>query len=294
VRILVTGAKGQVGSELIQQGKKLGLQMLATDRAELDITQQHQVNRFIRVQQPDIIINAAAYTAVDRAESEPELAYATNRDGAAYLAQACADNHIPLLHLSTDYLFDGNKQGGYSETDLPNPRSIYGKSKLEGERAIESILTQHLILRVSWVFGAKDTNFVKTMLRLGREQDVLKVVADQRGGPTWSGDIAAILLNLVKRWRAGEAIPWGTYHFSGQPATTWHTFAEAIFEQAEILGMLNKQPKVDPITSAEYPTTASRPLNTVFDCHKIAQELGIAQPDWRVGLKDVLIELKAQ
>jgi dTDP-4-dehydrorhamnose reductase len=268
--------------------------MLTTDRAELDITQQHQVNRFIRVQQPDIVINAAAYTDVDRAESEPELAYATNRDGAAYLAQACADNHIPLLHLSTDYLFDGNKQGGYCETDSPNPRSIYGKSKLEGERAIESILTQHLILRVSWVFGAKGPNFVKTMLRLGRERKVLKVVADQHGGPTWSGDIAGILLNLVKRWRAGETIPWGTYHYSGQPATTWHAFAEVIFEQAEELEVIDTSPKVEPITTMEYLTTAPRPLNSVFDCHKIAQELGIVQPDWRVGLKELLKNLRVQ
>jgi dTDP-4-dehydrorhamnose reductase len=291
---LVTGAKGQVGSELIQQGEKLGLQMLATDRTELNITRQHEVNSFIQMQQPDIVINAAAYTDVDRAESEPELAYATNRDGAAYLAQACADNHIPLLHLSTDYLFDGNKQGGYCETDSPNPRSIYGKSKLEGERAIESILTQHLILRVSWVFGAKGPNFVKTMLRLGRERKVLKVVADQHGGPTWSGDIAGILLNLVKRWRAGETIPWGTYHYSGQPATTWHAFAEVIFEQAEELEVIDTSPKVEPITTMEYLTTAPRPLNSVFDCHKIAQELGIVQPDWRVGLKELLKNLRVQ
>ncbi|MES9906216.1 MAG: dTDP-4-dehydrorhamnose reductase [Sedimenticola sp.] len=294
MRVLVTGARGQVGTELIQQGEDLELQMLAAGHAELDITQQDAVNGFIQVQQPDIVINAAAYTAVDQAESEPELAYAINRDGAAYLAQACADNNIPLLHLSTDYLFDGSKEGTYSETDSPNPQGVYGKSKLEGDRAIDSILKQYLILRVSWVFGANGNNFVKTMLRLGKERDVLRVVADQQGGPTWAGAIATTLLNLVKRWGDGEAIPWGTYHYSGQPATTWQGFAEAIFEQAEKLGMIDKQPKVEPITTAEYPTPAQRPLNSVFDCHKIARKLGIPQPDWRTGLNNVLINWKEQ
>ncbi len=294
MRILVTGAKGQVGSELIQQGVELGLQMLAADRDELDISQQNVVNNFIQVQQPNIVINAAAYTAVDRAESEPELAYAVNRDGATYLARACADNHIPLLHLSTDYLFDGSKQGTYSEADSPNPKSIYGKSKLEGDRAIESILTQHLILRVSWVFGANGNNFVKTMLRLGRERDILRVVVDQHGGPTWAGAIANTLLNLVKRWMDGDTISWGTYHYSGQPATTWQAFAEAIFKQAEKLGMIDVCPRVEPTTTAEYPTSAQRPLNTIFNCHKIAEKLDITQPDWRTGLNIVLKNWKEQ
>ncbi len=288
MRVLVTGANGQVGSELILEGEKRGIQMLATDRAELDITQQDAVNNFIQTQKPEILINAAAYTAVDKAESEPKLAYALNRDGAANLAQACADNNIPLMHISTDYVFDGNKEGAYTESETPNPQCIYGKSKLEGERAIESILEQYLILRVSWVFGANGNNFVKTMLRLGKERDVIKVVADQHGGPTWAGDIAATLLNLVKRWEDGEIITWGTYHYSGQPATTWHGFAEAIFEKAEELGMIDKRPRVGPITTAEYPTPAQRPLNSIFDCCKIAQQLNINQPDWRIGLRQVL------
>ncbi len=210
--------------------------MMATGRAELNITQQEAVNSFVQTQKPDIVINAAAYTAVDQAESEPELAYAINHDGAANLAQACADNNIPLMHLSTDYVFDGEKVGAYTETDTPNPQGIYGKSKLEGDRAVESILEQYIILRTSWVFGAKGNNFVKTMLRLGKERDILKVVADQHGGPTWAGDIAITLLQLVKRWDDGDTNPWGTYHYSGQPVTTWQGFAEAIFEQAEKLG----------------------------------------------------------
>jgi len=294
MRILVTGANGQVGTELTRQGIQSGHQILATGSSELDISQADTVNNYIQAQQPDIVINAAAYTAVDKAESEPEQAYAINRDGAANLAQACADNQIPLLHISTDYVFDGLKHGSYSETDEPNPQTIYGKSKLAGDRAIDSILQQHLILRVSWVFGSTGNNFVKTMLRLGKQQNPLRVVADQHGGPTWSGDIAATLLIIAKRWHEGEKINWGTYHYSGQPATTWHTFASEIFAQAKTLGIIEQQPEVEAISTTEYPTPAQRPLNSVFNCQKITRELGITQSDWRNGLDDVLKKLKSQ
>lgn len=294
MKILVTGAKGQVGSELIRQGVQFGFQVLAAGRAELDITLQDAVSNFVQARQPDIVINAAAYTAVDRAESEPALAYAVNRDGAVYLAQACADHHIPLLHISTDYLFDGNKEGSYSETASPNPQGVYGKSKLAGERAIESILEQCLILRVSWVFGVNGNNFVKTMLRLGKERDMLRVVADQHGGPTWAGDIAATLLTLAKRWGEGVMLPWGIYHYSGQPATTWHGFAETIFEQAEKLEIIDQRPEVEAITTAEYPTPAQRPINSTLDCHKIMRELGISQPDWCIGLNNTLKKIRVQ
>ncbi|MBU0484153.1 MAG: dTDP-4-dehydrorhamnose reductase [Proteobacteria bacterium] len=294
MRVLVTGATGQVGSELVAQGKELGLQILAAGRAELDISRSQAVNSFFQVQRPDIVINAAAYTAVDKAESEPELAYAINRDGAAYLAEACAKRQIPLFHISTDYLFDGRKEGAYLETDLCSPQSIYGKSKGEGDQAVASILEQHFILRVSWVFGASGNNFVKTMLRLGRERDFLRIVADQRGGPTWAGAIAGTLLDLVVRLRNGEKIAWGTYHYSGQPTTTWQGFAEVIFEQAVKLEMLDQRPRVEAITTAEYPTPAQRPLNSVLDCQKIARELGISQPDWRIGLDIVLKKWKEQ
>jgi len=289
MRVLVTGAKGQVGSELILEGEKRGIQMLATGRAELDITQQDAVNNFIQTQKPDILINAAAYTAVDKAESEPELAYSINCDGAANLARTCADNDIPLLHISTDYIFDGCKVGAYIETDTPNPQCVYGKSKLEGEQAIESILEHHIILRVSWVFGANGDNFVKTMLRLAKERDLINVVADQHGGPTWAGDIAATLMKLANRWGDGEPVPWGTYHYSGQPATTWQGFAEAIFERAEELEMIDKRLQVEPISTAEYPTPAQRPLNSILDCSKLARQLDINQPDWRIGLRQVLV-----
>jgi len=294
MRVLVTGANGQVGSELILEGEKLGLDMLATGRNELDITRQNAVNRYFQDKQPDIVINAAAYTAVDKAESEPEQASAINSDGAANLARACAERNIPLLHISTDYVFDGKKQGAYTETDTPNPQCIYGKSKLEGERATEAICNQYIILRVSWVFGAYGNNFVKTMLRLGKERDVLKIVSDQYGGPTWAGDIASTLLQIAKRWGDGENIPWGIYHYSGQPATSWRNFAKAIFKEAEKANIIGAQPKVVPITTAEYPTPAPRPLNSILNCRKIEQLLSINQPDWRTGLRQVLKELSTK
>ncbi len=293
MRVLVTGANGQVGTELVQQGKSLGLEMIATDCAELDITQQGDVSYFFQIQKPDVVINAAAYTAVDQAELDSELAYAINRDGSAILAQACLKRRIPLFHISTDYIFDGSKEGGYSETDTPNPQSVYGKSKLAGDRAIESILEQHLTLRVSWVFGANGNNFVKTMLRLAKEQDVLKVVSDQYGSPTAAGSIAKTLLNIVKRWEMGKPTPWGTYHYSGQPATTWQGFAKTIFKQAKEIGLIEKFPVVEAITTAEYPTPAIRPLNTMFDCQNIERELGISQPDWHEDLNKVLQTWKA-
>jgi dTDP-4-dehydrorhamnose reductase len=291
LKVLVTGANGQVGSELIQQGVKLGLQMLAASHDEFDITRQHLVNSYISEKQPDIVINAAAYTAVDKAESEAELAYAVNGDGAAYLAQACADNKIPMMHLSTDYVFDGSKIGAYLETDNPNPQCIYGKSKLAGDLAIESILQDYIILRVSWVFGSNGNNFVKTMLRLGKERELLRVVADQHGGPTWAGAIADTLLNIVIRWRDGEDIPWGTYNYCGQP-TTWRDFAEVIFERAIALGIVEKAPKIEAITTDEYLTPARRPLNSVLDCQKIGSKLNINRPDWYAGLNKVLSDWK--
>ncbi len=289
MKVLVTGAQGQVGSELIRQGSLLGIDIIASNRLQLDISRRESVYRFFDSQRPNIVINAAAYTSVDRAESEPELAFFLNRDGVVNLAQACAKNGIPLIHLSTDYVFDGSKEGAYLEIDTPNPKSVYGSSKLAGDLYIEAILQQFIILRVSWVFSSKGNNFVKTMLRLGSERDVLRIVSDQRGGPTWAGAIANTLLNLVKRWNDGEIISWGIYNYSGQPATTWLAFAETIFERSVGLGIIGSKPLIEPISSAEYLTPAKRPINSELNCHKIYQNLGIKQPDWRMGLESVIM-----
>jgi dTDP-4-dehydrorhamnose reductase len=294
VKILVTGANGQVGSELIRRGNTRGFQMFASDVSDLDISNHDAVNRYIENCKPDILINAAAYTAVDKAESEEELAYAINRDGAAYLAQACSKLDIPLFHISTDYVFDGTKDGAYVETDTPNPQSVYGKSKLEGDLVIESTIENHIILRVSWVFGACGNNFVKTMIRLGSKKEELKIVADQQGGPTWAGAIASTLLDIAKRYDEGNLIQWGTYHYSSQPTTTWLEFAGTIFDQAADLGMMEKRPKIDPICTHEFPTAAVRPQNSTLDCSKIMKALRTTQPDWRTGLKEVLSEWREQ
>ncbi len=294
MKILVTGAQGQVGSELIRQCKEQRLQMCAAGRCDMDITSENAVSLYFDSHNPDLVINAAAYTAVDKAEDEPALAFAVNRDGPALLAAECAQRHIPLLHISTDYVFDGTKSGAYDEKDQPDPQGVYGKSKLEGERAVERMLEEYIILRVAWVFGATGGNFVRTMLRLGGEREELDVVADQRGGPTWAGDIASVLLSIVEHYHKGKAIQWGTYHYTGEPVTTWYDFARDIFDAAILEGMLEKTPRINAITTAEYPTPAVRPKNSELDCHKIERELGTRQPDWRFGLKSVLKDWKGK
>jgi dTDP-4-dehydrorhamnose reductase len=294
MRILVTGAGGQVGTDLVNRGRQLGFDMIATDAPELDITNKEVVIEYIKNASLDVVINAAAYTAVDKAEEEVELAYAINRDGPAHLAAACSATDIPLLHISTDYVFDGAKDGAYLEDDVSNPSGIYGKSKLDGEIAVADTLGEYITLRVAWVFAASGNNFVRTMLQLGAEREELNVVADQLGAPTWSGDIADVLLKIANRYRQGEVMPWGTYHYIGSPVTTWHGFAQAIFDEAKLLGLLHVVPTVHAITTAQYPTLAARPKNSVLDCHKINNAFGISQPDWRAGLISVLTEWKGQ
>lgn len=217
MRIAVIGAKGQVGWELARRAPLLGHEALAWDMAELDITDAVAVDRALAVSGADAVINAAAYTAVDKAEQEPELAFAVNRDGPAHLAAACNRLHIPLLHISTDYVYDGNKPNPYVEDDPVAPLGVYGQSKAEGDDAVLRLLPRHLILRVSWVFGIHGHNFVKTMLRLAQEREELRVVADQFGCPTYAGDIADTLLELAGRTAEIDASgAWGTYHYCGR------------------------------------------------------------------------------
>ncbi len=294
MKVLVTGAKGQVGSELIERGQLIGLSMIAVDIDELDITKQDTVTEYIKAESPGMVINAAAYTAVDKAEEDVKLAYAVNRDGADYLAKACAEVNIPLLHISTDYVFDGSKDTPYSEDDQPNPAGVYGKSKWEGEVAVAQKLGNHIILRVAWVFAASGHNFIRTMLRLAGERDELSVVADQCGAPTWAGDIADVLLNMAAQYRDKNELPWGTYHYIGAPDTTWHGFAQTIFDQAKHLGLIGKTPVLHAIATEQYPTPAERPKNSVLNCKKIHGVFNISQPDWRIGLKRVLTQIMSQ
>ena len=292
MNVLITGAQGQVGKELSAIALEKGFNVIAASRAELDISQTQNVEQYMSQCQPDIVINAAAHTAVDKAEDELDLAFAINRDGAANLAIACSKLNIPLLHISTDYVFDGTNTASYNENDAVAPLGVYGESKWQGEEAIRQNLNHFIILRVAWVFGAQGNNFVKTMLRLGESRDELNVVADQFGGPSPAKDIAQTLITLVEKFQQNKTLAWGTYHYCGKEKTTWYDFASEIFKQAFELGILNKQIKVNPITTAEYPTAAKRPENSMLDCSKLASTFGIEMPLWKDGLKQVLTELK--
>ncbi|MGR2767988.1 dTDP-4-dehydrorhamnose reductase [Photobacterium ganghwense] len=286
LKVLVTGSHGQVGSSLVQQleGKA---EVLAVDRDQLDITNEQAVLDSILSFQPDVIINAAAHTAVDRAEDEVELSYKINRDGPMYLAKAAEKSGAVILHISTDYVFSGDKDGSYSEKDATDPQGVYGQSKLAGELAVAKACPRHIVLRTAWVFGETGNNFVKTMIRLGRDRDQLGIVGDQFGGPTYAGDIAAALIAIAEKYKAGNDIAWGTYHFAGLPSVSWFEFASYIFEQAHEQGVLTKVPELKSITTADYPTPAKRPANSRLSMSKIADNLGIAACDWKAALQNI-------
>jgi dTDP-4-dehydrorhamnose reductase len=287
MRILVTGVRGQVGWELARRGEKRGFEMEALDRQALDITDPRAVAE--RVCRPGLalVVNAAAYTAVDRAESERELAFAVNRDGPAHMALACAKAGMPLIHLSTDYVFDGQKKGPYLETDPVSPLGIYGRSKAEGEAKVRAHLREHIIVRTSWVYGVHGHNFLKTMIRLAKERKVIRVVADQWGCPTSAADLAEAMLAIAGQL-AGRR--WGTYHYCGEGAATWHAFAEAILAEARKHTPLAAE-QVEPIATAQYPTPAKRPANSVLDCSLLAKTFRIQPRPWRESLAHVISEL---
>ena len=286
IKLLIVGARGQVGSCLRQQAQS-GWQVLAVDRDELDICDRAAVLRTVGQWQPQVIINAAAHTAVDKAESEIDASYAINRDGPAYLAEAAQQVGAILLHISTDYVFAGDKDGLYVESDAVAPQGVYGASKLAGELAVAEHCPRHLILRTAWVFGEHGNNFVKTMLRLGAQRDTLGIVADQFGGPTYAGDIAAALLTMARQALQPDFNAWGIYHFAGEPHVSWCQFAEAIFDAAAAQGVLTRRPQVSAIGTADYPTPAKRPANSRLDCRKIQQVFGIAPSDWHAALQHI-------
>ena len=292
MKILISGAAGQVGSALVKNGCKRGFEIFGMSSSELDITNLRNVDAVFAQVKPDLVINASAYTAVDKAESDSGRAYEVNELGPKLLAQACRKIGIPLFHISTDYVFDGFSNGTYSESDLTNPQSVYGRSKLLGELAVKENLDQYIILRTSWVFSETGSNFVKTMLRLGAEREKLSIVSDQVGGPTSADSIANALLTIASRVKGKQDINWGTYHFTGQPYCSWYELAKGIFHQAESLKMNSKQPVLTSIASSDYPTPAPRPLNSKLDCSKIYDEFGIQPDNWKQSLKDVLLKLK--
>lgn len=288
MRILITGCHGQVGSSLTEQlASHENTEVLALDREHLDITSQDAVNAAVAEFKPSIIINAAAHTAVDKAEEEVDLSYAINRDGPKYLAQAAQSVGAAMLHISTDYVFEGNKAGEYVETDTTNPQGVYGKSKLAGEIAVAQACDKHIILRTAWVFGESGNNFVKTMLRLGENRDTLSIVGDQFGGPTYAGDIAGTLIQIAKRINQGNAVEYGVYHYSGLPHVSWFDFADAIFDVAVEQGVLAKKPSLTSITTDQYPTPAKRPSNSRLSNEKIIQGFSVEASDWKAALNNI-------
>ena len=288
MRVLITGCQGQVGSCLTKQlANNENILVLALDREHLDITSQESVNAVVSEFQPTIIINAAAHTAVDKAEEEVELSYAINRDGPKFLAQAAQNLGAAILHISTDYVFEGNKVGEYLESDLTNPQGVYGKSKLAGEMAVTEACDKHIILRTAWVFGENGNNFVKTMLRLGENRDTLSIVGDQFGGPTYAGDIASTLIKIANIINQGDVVEYGVYHYSGLPHVSWFEFAEAIFNVAVEQGVIASKPSLTTIATEQYPTPAKRPSNSKLSTDKIMTLLAVEPSDWKAALSNI-------
>ncbi len=285
-RLLVFGRTGQVARELARLTPEAGFEARYLGRDEADLTDPEACARAIRNSGADAVINAAAHTAVDRAESEPELAQLINALAPAAMAQATAALGVPFVHISTDYVFDGSGEQPRTESDPTGPLGVYGRTKLEGERAIAEAGGQWAVLRTSWVFSAHGANFVKTMLRLGAGRDELRVVADQHGGPTPAADIASACLTMTQAMLKDPA-RGGIYHFSGAPDTTWAGFARDIMAQAGLAC------RITDIASSDYPTPARRPMNSRLDCAAIQRDFGVARPDWRAGLAQVLLELNS-
>lgn len=283
MKILLTGANGQLGRYLVHNMSPLDT-ILSLASQELDICDLPSVITKVQEFRPDIIINAAAYTAVDKAESEPERAAAVNTHGPENLALAAKQVGARLVHVSTDYVFDGSGQVPYQESDAVNPLGVYGQTKLAGELLVQSILPEAIILRTAWVFSEYGNNFVKTMLRLAKDRPELGVVADQVGCPTYAGDIAAAILNLV----AGNA-PGGIYHYCGDRSVSWAEFAQAIFAEGEQSGVLARQPKVNFITTDQYPTPAKRPAYSVLSTEKVADYYPAS--DWQAALTKIIPQL---
>lgn len=293
MKILVFGKSGQVGSELVSRAEGFGFDVHGASSQEIDIRSYEALERYVETVAPDLMINAAAYTAVDKAETDIDRAMAVNAIAPGYMAGLAERRGIPLFHISSDYVYDGQKATAYVETDLTNPLGIYGRSKAQGDKAVMEGVSRHIILRTSWVFGVNGQNFVRTMVRLASERPELRVVDDQFGGPTDAASIAIALLKMAQSFSAsgrGRAdFPWGLYHFSGKPDVSWYGFATAIMAELSARDL----PAVDvvPIPSSQYPTPAPRPKNSTLDCSKIERHFNIAQSDWQIAMRHLIGKL---
>ena len=297
-RILITGTSGQVGEALTHTLAPLG-EIFAPARNELDLSDPASIRKVMREIQPRWVVNAAAHTAVDKAESEPELAFAINATAPGIFADEAARIGSALIHFSTDYVFDGTKKTPYVESDPTNPLNVYGSSKLAGERSIAASGIPHFIFRTSWVYGATGRNFLLTILRLAREREHLRIVGDQHGAPTWSFDLARMTAHVVTNFenlatQSNSSLPEvtlpvsGIYHASGAGETTWCGFAAQAIAELQVREPESKLATVEPISTAEYPTPAKRPLNSRLNCAKLAQVLDWSMPDWQQSLAQVL------
>jgi len=288
--IFVAGKTGQLARALAVVANERKWPLIAVARPELDLSDVKSIDHVVEAYSPRAILNAAAYTLVDKAESEPELAFKINRDGAASLARVAARLRVPFIHVSTDYVFDGSKTTPYQEEDQPSPLGIYGRSKRDGEIAVLDSYPAALVLRTSWVYSPFGQNFVKTMLRLAEARDHVRVVDDQHGAPTSARDLAQAILEIVEKLEGSpRADTGGIYHLTASGATTWYGFAAAIFADWASRG--RRVPTLEAITTADYPTPARRPANSRLDCSKAARVLGIRLPPWQQALQTCLDEL---
>jgi dTDP-4-dehydrorhamnose reductase len=295
VKVLVLGAQGQVGQALMRAQWPEPFRVVGMTRETVDVTDSGSIAAGIKSTAPDLVINATAYTAVDKAENDCDAAFAVNAEGVEKLGIACAVQAIPLIHISTDYVFDGEGTRAYVETDAVQPLGVYGASKAAGETALRMSADKHIIVRTSWVYSDHGQNFAKTMLRLGREREQLNVVADQYGAPTAAFAIADALITIAGRIASSEAggvgVPWGTYHFCARGETTWHGFAEHIF--GDMHTRTGRRPFCHAIATADYPTPAQRPTNSRLDCSLIETTFGIVRAPWQQNLDQVLSKLYA-
>lgn len=302
MKILVLGASGQVGSELGDQlshvlsSEGRDYSVVFASRSEIDVTNLTALSAFLDRQNPDWIINATAYTAVDQAETEVLQAYTVNQYAVQVMAEHCDAGNSNLIHISTDYVFDGSGELPVSENNEVAPLGVYGSSKLAGEEAIRAALTQHLILRTAWVFGVSGGNFVKTMLRIAQTRSELGVVGDQYGAPTSARGIAKAIATMVLQMSEAESTDdrWGTYHYTGNPFVSWAEFAREIFRQSNQRAMLSEIPIVNAISTEQYPTPAKRPHNSRLDCSRIAKVFGIEPDNWQASLGEMLDEIKRE
>lgn len=287
MRVLLLGAGGQLGREVLSRAQGMGVAVEAVGHAQCDIASEAQLSDLFDGVVCDAVINAAAYTKVDQAEADEAEAFRVNRDAAGLVSGACKAKGWPLLHVSTDYVFDGTASKPYAHDAAVCPRSVYGRTKAEGERCVLDTHPGAAVVRTAWLFGEHGPNFVKTMVRLAFEQETLRVVNDQVGCPTWAGDLADALLTMAVKTVSGETKANGIYHYCGAPQANWHEFAQYIVDEVRTFGV-PKTREVLPITTEEYPTPAERPRYSVLDCSRIEREFGVVPGDWKVGAKKVV------